>query len=130
MSLAQHILEHLPDMVMLTDSHNQLLYANPPARQCFRLPPGDGFVLRPHLRIHPVQKKWKDIYRALAEGASLKSLFIHHTTQGEDFLEMEILPFEENKVLSITRKITEQKKQETRWTQLRLQEDSLMSSDS
>ena len=78
-------------MVMLTNAQNQLLYANPPARECFQLPPGDGFVLRPYLRIHPVQQKWKDIYQKLEQGESIKSLFIHHTDRGEDFLEMEVL---------------------------------------
>ena len=114
-------------MVMLTNAQNQLLYANPPARECFQLPPGDGFVLRPYLRIHPVQQKWKDIYQKLEQGESIKSLFIHHTDRGEDFLEMEVLPLSGADILSITRKITQRKKQEARWTQLRLKEDSLMS---
>lgn len=127
MDIAQHILDHLPDMVMLTNQDNQLLYANPPARRYFQLPPGDGFVLKPFLPLSPVETTWEAIYQQIQQGEHTLSLFMHTQEDHEAFLETQLIPLENNHILSITRDITRQKKKEARWTEQRLKEDALAS---
>lgn len=114
-------------MVMLTDQHNQLLYANPPARRYFRLPPGDGFALRPYLTISPVETTWEALYQQLQQGENSRSLFMHTQESQEDFLEIQLIPLAHQQILSITREITQQKKKEARWTEQRLKEEALSS---
>ncbi len=127
MSLASHILDHLPDMVMLTNQDNQLLYANPPARRYFKLPPGEGFLLKPFLPLSPVETTWSTIYKQLQQGKNTRSLFMHTHEAHEAFLEMQLIPLQDQHILSVTRDITQQKKKEARWTEQRLKEDALAS---
>lgn len=127
MGIAQHILDNLPDMVMLADQNNYLLYANPPACKYFHLPSRDGFFLEPYLQISPVETSWDEFWQRLQEQRHLKSLFVRYSEQGEQFLEIDFSILDEGHVLSLSREITSQKKQEARWARQKMKEEALAS---
>ncbi len=110
-------------MVMLTDAHNQLLYANRSALDYFQVQ--INAPIREQLPLRPVALDWPTIYGTLQKGESLKALFTYKNDQGQQFLDIHFEPLDGGEILSSAREITQQKKREARSVQARLKQEAL-----
>lgn len=98
----------LPEMVLLTDARQSLVYANPAAQAYYRLTPAD--IGRPAARListEPLQSSRSEIEQRLRQSSAVEETFVHRTAGGEErYLQSRMSLLPGRFVLTIQRDIT------------------------